>query len=366
MELIRRRAGAELAGGTLALIGTGGAMAWMVWRAVQGAATLGDLALFYQAFSRSLSLTATSLTSLGDIYRNTLYLEHLFEFLSLQPTIQDPLEAQPAPVLAQQGITFQQVTFCYPGSTQPALQDFNLHFPAGKITAIVGTNGAGKSTLVKLLARFYDPQEGAILLDGIDLRNFAQQDLRRQITIMFQNPMQYATTAGENIALGDFTPPPSAERIEAAAVAAGADVPINRLPDGYDTMLGKWFGGAELSVGEWQRVAQARAFLRKANVVILDEPTSAMDSWAEAEWLARFRKLVEGRTAIVITHRFTTALQADVIHVMEQGQVIESGTHEELCALGGHYADSWQKQMRSSRTIEHDISNGHPVATYLP
>jgi ATP-binding cassette subfamily B protein len=364
LELMRRRAGVELAGGTLALVGTGGVMAWMVWQAVQGAASLGDLALFYQAFSRSLSLTTTSLSSLSDIYRNTLYLEHLFEFLSLQPTIQNP--EQPAPMATRQGITFQDVTFCYPGSSQPALKDFNLHFPAGKITAIVGTNGAGKTTLVKLLARFYDPQAGAVLMDGIDLRHFNLKELRRQITIMFQNPMQYATTAGENIALGDFSPPPDATRIEAAAEAAGADVPINRLPEGYATMLGKWFGGAELSMGEWQRVAQARAFLRRANVVILDEPTSAMDSWAEAEWLGRFRKLVEGRTAIIITHRFTTAIQADVIHVMEHGEVIESGTHEELCALGGQYAASWQKQMRSTRIIQHDLSNGHPVATYVP
>lgn len=369
LDLMRKRAGVELAGGTLALAGTGVVMAWMVLRAVQGAASLGDLALFYQAFSRSLSLTTTSLSSLGDIYRNTLYLEHLFEFLSLQPTIQNPEQPQPAPLVTRKGIAFQNVTFCYPGSSQPALQNFNLHFPAGKITAIVGTNGAGKSTLVKLLARFYDPQEGAVLMDGIDLRHFKLQELRRQITIMFQNPMQYATTAGENIALGDFSPPPDAARIEAAAVAAGADQPINRLPEGYATMLGKWFGGAELSMGEWQRVAQARAFLRRANVVILDEPTSAMDSWAEAEWLGRFRKLVEGRTAIVITHRFTTAIQADVIHVMEQGEVIESGTHEELCALGGQYAASWQKQMRSTRIVEHDIhrdtNNGHPVATYI-
>jgi ATP-binding cassette subfamily B protein len=366
LRIMRGRAGAELAGGLLALVCTGGVMAWMVVRALQGFATLGDLALFYQAFSRSLSLATTSLNSLGEIYRNTLYLEHLFQFLSLRPTVQDPVQPQPAPTTLLQGITFQDVTFCYPGSTKPVLQNFDLHFPPGRITAIVGSNGAGKSTLVKLMARFYDPQAGAVLLDGIDLRTFTLKDLRRQITIMFQNPMQYATTAGENIALGDFTPPPDSARIEAAAVAAGADLPISRLPEGYATMLGKWFGGAEFSVGEWQRLAQARAFLRRANVVILDEPTSAMDSWAEAEWLARFRNLVEGRTAIIITHRFTTALQADLIHVMEQGQVIESGTHEELCALDGHYAASWQKQMRSTRTIEHGISNGHPVASYLP
>jgi ATP-binding cassette subfamily B protein len=365
LSLIRRRAIAELVGGVLALVGTGAVMAWMAWRTIQGAASLGDFALFYQAFSRSQSLAATSLSSLGDIYRNTLFLENLFEFLSLKPTVQDPVQPLPVPTSSQQGLTFQRVTFRYPGSSHTTLRNFNLHFPAGKITAIVGANGAGKSTVVKLLARFYDPQAGAILLDGIDLRHVAQKDLRRLVTIMFQNPMQYATTAGENIALGDYTPPPSPARIEAAAVAAGADEPINRLPDGYATMLGTWLGGAELSLGEWQRLAQARAFLRRASIVVLDEPTSAIDSWAEAEWLARFRTLVAGRTAIIITHRFTTAMQADIIHVMDHGEVIESGTHEELCVLGGRYAESWHKQMRTSRATEHVASNGHPVASDL-
>jgi ATP-binding cassette subfamily B protein len=364
-QLMLNKALGEFSGGLLALAGTAIVMAWMVLQAVQGMATLGDLALFYQAFSRSLNLATTSLSSMGDIYRNSLYLEHLFEFLSLRPAVHDPSQPHSAPAECREGITFDSVTFSYPGSTQPALQEFNLHFPAGKITAIVGANGAGKSTLVKLLARFYDPQSGSVLWDGVDLRSFPLKELRRQITIMFQNPMQYATTAGENIALGDFSPPPDAERIQAAAEAAGADVPIERLPDGYETMLGKWFGGSELSIGEWQRVAQARAFLRRASVVVLDEPTSAMDSWAEAEWLARFRTLVKGRTAIIITHRFTTAIQADLIHVMDQGQVIESGTHEELCALGGHYAASWQKQMRNIKGIENDISNGHRMATLL-
>ena len=219
---------------------------------------------------------------------------------------------------------------------------------AGQIAALVGPNGAGKSTLIKLLCRFYDPEAGRVTLDGIELSAFALDELRRHITVLFQEPVHYHATAAENIAMGDLAATPSRGQIEDAARAAGAHGPIVHLPEGYDTLLGKWFGGAELSVGEWQRVSLARAFLRRGEIVILDEPTSAMDSWAEADWLARFRQLVAGRTAIIITHRFTTAMHADVIHVMADGQVVESGTHQELLAMGGRYAQSWLQQMRES------------------
>ena len=218
----------------------------------------------------------------------------------------------------------------------------------------MGVNGAGKSTLTKLLCRFYDPESGHITLDAIDLRDFAQADLRRLITILLQQPVQYHTTAAENIALGDLSAQPTQSDIEWAAQAAGAEAPIKRLPQEYDTILGKWFGGAELSGGEWQRVALARAFLRQAPIIILDEPTSAMDSWAEADWLARFRTLTAGRTAIIITHRFITAMQADVIHVMDSGHIVESGTHQELVARGGRYAESWRAQMNSKLVGTHD------------
>jgi ATP-binding cassette subfamily B protein len=178
------------------------------------------------------------------------------------------------------------------------------------------------------------------------LRLFDPAELRRGITVLFQEPVRYHTTASENIAMGDLGSEPDLLRIQVAARAAGAALPIERLPHGYDTLLGKWFGGAELSVGEWQRVALARAFLRNAAIIALDEPTSAMDSWAEADWLGRFRELTEGHTAMMITHRFTTAMHADMIHVMENGRITESGTHDELVAAGGHYAQSWQLQMR--------------------
>ena len=230
------------------------------------------------------------------------------------------------------------------------MKDFTLSLPAGKVTAIVGPNGAGKSTLIKLLCRFYDPHEGRILLDGTPLQQFDLEELRRRITVLFQEPVRYHTTAGENIALGDISSNPGQDRIREAARAAGADRPVERLPDGYETVLGKWFGGAELSVGEWQRLALARAFLRNAGIIVLDEPTSAMDSWAETDWLGRFRTLTAGHTALMITHRFTTAMHADQIHVMDQGEIVESGTHDLLVAAGGAYAHSWQQQMREMGT----------------
>jgi ATP-binding cassette subfamily B protein len=253
------------------------------------------------------------------------------------------------------GICLEDVTFRYPDSERIALASFNLAIPARQVVAIVGENGAGKSTLLKLLCRFYDPEAGTITWDGTDLRAFAQADLRRRITVLFQQPAPYHETVTDNIAFGDLAARPSQEQIVRAAQAAAADVFIERLPDGYDTVLGKWFGYTELSVGEWQRLALARAFVRQADLVILDEPTSAMDSWAEAAWMARFRELVAGRTALIITHRFTTAMQADVIHVMDAGRVVETGTHAELVALGGRYAASWRAQMREAGQGDEEI-----------
>ncbi len=236
-------------------------------------------------------------------------------------------------------VRFQSVSFRYPGTQRAALDGFDLTIPAGSIVAIVGPNGAGKSTLLKLLCRFYDPDAGAIELDGMDLRQFALDDVRRSVTVLFQQPVHYNATAGENIALGDLrvTAP---DAVSKAAADAGADEIIDHLPAGYDQLLGRWFAdGAELSVGEWQRIALARAFLRRAPILILDEPTSAMDPWAEADWLGRFRRLAGGRTVIMITHRFTTARLADQIHVMSEGRIIESGTHDQLLALNGQYAE---------------------------
>jgi ATP-binding cassette subfamily B protein len=349
LHLLKRQGMARLLAGMATLLMSGAAMVWMVWRAIQGLVTLGDLVLFYQAFQRSQSLLHSLLGNVGQLYSNSLFLEHLFEFLELKPHVTDPPQPLPVPAVVQEGVCFQQVTFRYPGSERAALHNFTLTIPAGQVVAVVGANGAGKSTLIKLLCRFYDPEAGRIALDGIDIRDLALTDLRRLITVLFQFPVDYHATAAQNIALGDLTAAPGAAGIVAAAHSAGAHEVIARLPRGYDTLLGKWFAdGTELSGGEWQRLALARAFLRQAQFVVLDEPTSFMDSWAEMDWLERFRTLVRGRTTLIITHRFTTAMCADVIHVMHEGQIVESGSHDALLAQGGRYAQSWSAQMRLS------------------
>ena len=260
-------------------------------------------------------------------------------------------------------IRLENVSFRYPGSPRLALDGFDLTLPAGRIVAIVGENGAGKSTLLKLLCRFYDP-EGRVSWDGIDLRELALTDWRRRITVLFQEPVHYHDTVAYNIACGDLAVVPDMAAIAHAAHAAGAEGSIQRLPQSYATVLGKWFGGAELSVGEWRRLALARAFLRRSALLILDEPTSAMDSWAEADWLVRFRDLAAGRTALVITHRFTTALHADVIHVMGAGPRARIRQSRRIAGTGGRYAQSWTQQLRETgkvgwRTL---CEGGLPVA----
>ena len=342
-QLAQSQAIGEFAAGALALLAGGASLLWMAWRAIRGWITPGDLALFYQAFQQGLGLMRSLLQNLGQLYSSSLFLGNLFEFLALEPTVLSPSSSLPMPPALKSGIHFERVTFQYPGARAPILSDFSLTIPAGRIVSLVGPNGAGKSTFVKLLCRFYDPLDGRIELDGRDLRSFEIDELRRHITVLFQEPVRYNDTASENIRLGDQRA--TEAEIETAAVAAGADEIVRRLPAGYDNPLGKLFiDGAELSTGEWQRIALARAFLRQAPILILDEPTSAMDPWAEAEWIDRFRSLALGRTAILITHRLTTAMRADEIHVFSEGRVVESGSHEDLLRRGGLYAQSWARQ----------------------
>lgn len=346
LQIMRQQAFAEWWAAGLGVAAMGGAMGWMIWRAVQNQATIGDLAMFYQAFQQGQRMMRTLLDNVGQIYQNSLFLENLFEYLGIEPEIHSPPTPAPVPDKLQKGIYFEDITFRYPGSRRTTLEHFSLDIPAGKMVAIVGTNGAGKSTLIKLLCRFYDPEYGCVRIDGVDIREYDIDALRNIITVLFQEPVHYHDTAADNIRMSDLAGHSDRDAVHSAARDAGADGPIERLPEGYDTMLGKWFGGADLSTGEWQRVALARAFLRRAPVVVLDEPTSAMDVWAEVDWMSRFRTLTEGRTTLVITHRFTTAMQADIIHVMDKGRLIESGSHEELIAHNGRYAQSWHAQYR--------------------
>jgi ATP-binding cassette subfamily B protein len=345
LNLERQGAVTELAAGSLAWVGSLIGLGWMLHRILSGSVRLGDLLLCFQAFQQCQSLLRSLLEGAGKIYRSLLFVENLDDFLKLQPAILSGPTGEPG-LPIKGSIRFENVSFSYPGETRHALDGFHLEIPHGKVVALVGHNGAGKSTIIKLLCRFYDPYAGRILFDGVDLRELDMVALRRQVAVLFQEPVHYNATVRENIGFGELDGISDQARVRQAAQDAGALEPIDRLSGGFDALLGKWFGGAELSGGEWQRIALARAFFRRASLVILDEPTSVMDSWAEQDWLGRFRTLTEGRTGLMITHRFTTAMHADIIHVMGMGRVVESGTHAELVALGGTYASSWAAQMQ--------------------
>jgi ATP-binding cassette, subfamily B, bacterial len=347
LRLVRRQNLASMWAGFSALFMSAGVLIVILARAMQGRYSLGDLALFYQAFNQGQALLRNLLGSIGNIHSSLLFLEHLHAYLSITPQVQEPEVALAVPKRVEHEIRFENIRFQYPQSDKPALENFNIVLPAGRITAVVGANGAGKSTLIKLLCRFYDPNEGRVLFDGRDIRSFSSDELRRMVTIMFQFPIRFQDTAEMNIRMGDLSVNGDIERVEEAAHHAMIHETLSRLPEGYQTHLGKWFGyGTDLSGGEWQRITLARAFFRQAPIVILDEPTSAMDSWSENEWLDGFVRHVSGRTAVVITHRFTTAMRADYICVMDGGRVVEEGTHESLLAEEGLYATSWKAQMQ--------------------
>jgi ATP-binding cassette subfamily B protein len=358
---MRKQSLAKLGAGSAALLVSGITMAWMAWRTLQGLATLGDLALFYQAFNRGQGIMRSLLGNIGQILTSSLYLGNLFRFLELKSRVADPRYPVSVPSPITSGIEFRGLTFYYPGAQKAVFQNFNLFIPAGKVVAIVGPNGSGKTTLFKLLCRFYDPQSGSVEFDGINIRQVSIDDLRRNTTVLFQFPLPYHATAGENIALGDLESKPGLNEIEIAAQRAGAHEIIRNLPQGYNTLLGKWFAdGIELSGGEQQRIAMARAYLRRAQLILLDEPTSFMDSWSEVEWFERLRGLAKRKTAIVITHRLTIAMRADIILVLNEGQVVEQGTHPELIGENGLYAQSWTAQMRAREHSSDETERTRP------
>ena len=348
LAIARTEAAAEMLAGGTALVVLGAALAWMVIRTLRGAATLGGLAMFFQAFSQGQKLMRSLLETLGEAVSNTLFMENLFEFLEIEPEVISPRVASTPPRDQALAINFRELTFRYPSAEEPILEGFNLEIPAGQVAALLGVNGAGKSTLFKLLCRLYDPSEGAVEIGGSDIRTFELAELRRLVTVLFQDPVRYSETVRRNIELGQVGPERDADEILRSIDAAGAQSLVDRLPNGIDTLLGSWFsGGTELSGGEWQRISLARAVLRDARILLLDEPTSAMDSWAETDWVNRFRDLARGRTAVIISHRLTTAMKADIIHVMDHGKIIESGSHRELLDQGGRYAEAWQAQMEA-------------------
>lgn len=345
IEISVRQARDRLAASLVSFMAAGIVGAWILLQALAGRFTPGDLVLFYQALQQGLRLVHSLLGNAADIYASMLFLGNLFEFLDLQPDVIEPHEPRPVPPKLAAGITFNQVSFSYPGSKAALIEGLDLLLPAGKMTAVAGANGSGKSTLVKLLCRFYDPQRGSIEFDGIDLRLFDPAELRRAITGLLQGAARFHDTFARNIWMGDVSGPPDQSRIRQAAVGASAAAIADALPCGIETMLGRDFeAGHELSAGQWQRLALARGFYRQAPLLILDEPTALMDPWAESEWLAGFRSLTAGQTVLLITHRFTAARHADTIHVLDAGRIAESGSHTELLSQNGLYAKGWAAQ----------------------
>jgi ATP-binding cassette subfamily B protein len=324
--------------------------AFIIYQTIQGVLLLGDLVLYYQALQRGQNNLKNLLTSLSGLYEDNLFLANLYEFLDLKPRIVEPEHPKLLPQPIQEGIVFHNVNFSYTDSARQALKNINLTIKPGETIALVGENGSGKTTLIKLLCRLYDPTSGSITVDGIDLCNFKIADLRRQISVIFQDYAKYHFSAAENIRLGNIEVPPMDVSIYEAAMRSGAHDVITKLPQAYDTVLGKLFDrGEELSIGQWQKVALARAFLRDSQVIVLDEPTSAMDPKAEYEIFKKFRELIKDQAAVLITHRLSTVRMADKIYVMDGGSIIESGTHEELMRLQKSYAKLFETQAKNYR-----------------
>ena len=326
------------------------AYALIVWKTVRGEFSIGDLTFLSGSFLRLRGLLEGLLLGFSQIAGQALYLEDLFSFFDVRPSIASPPDPRPFPQPLRSGIVFENVGFRYPDSDHWAVRHLSLTLRAGEVVALVGENGAGKTTIVKLLARLYDPTEGRILLDGHDLREYDLTDLRRHIGVIFQDFVRFHFTAGENIGTGQIEATDDRNRIRQAAERSLADRIIQRLPRGYDQPLGKRFReGADLSGGEWQKIAIARAYMRDAEMLILDEPTAALDARSEYEVFQRFRDLSLGKTAVLISHRFSTVRMADRILVLENGQVVEAGSHEQLVASGGRYAELFELQASGYR-----------------
>jgi ATP-binding cassette subfamily B protein len=349
ISLARRR---TLWGIAWGLVGTGafyGAYASMGLSAARGALSVGEVTLFLVAFRQGQQAFQACLSAVGSIFENNLYMTNLFDYLGMPAPVVPLLP--PEPLRDEQGIRFEAVGFRYPGAEGWALRGLDLFIPRGQSLALVGHNGAGKTTFIKLLSRLYEPTEGRILLDGRDLRSIPPEELRRRLAVVFQDFNQYQFIVRENVALGDAPHADDGARVARALENGGADAVVAGLPKGIETQLGRWFqGGVELSGGQWQKVALSRAFMRdEADLLVLDEPTAALDAEAEHQVFERVRQIARGRTTILISHRFSTVRQADRIVVIASGRVLEQGSHDELVAAEGRYAELFRLQAQGYR-----------------
>ena len=349
-KLALRRAGW---GGLFTAIGSIGyylAYAYIVWRTLTGNFTVGDLTFLAGSFRRLRTLLEGLLSGFSSTASQALYLNDLFSFFEVVPEIHSPAAPLPFPTPIRQGFVFEDVGFMYPGAERWAVRNLSFTLRAGEVLALVGENGAGKTTLVKLLARLYDPDEGRILLDGHDLRDYDLDELRGNMGVIFQDFVRFNLSAADNIAVGRISARDDRGRIERAAKRSLADEVIAKLPAGYDQMIGKRFkNGVELSGGEWQKIAIARAYMREAEVLILDEPTAALDARSEFEVFQRFKELSAGKTAVLISHRFSSVRMADRILVLADGKVEAAGTHDELIAQKGRYSELFELQAAGYR-----------------
>ena len=340
----------------LSLVANAGIYIYVALQAVMGRITLGGLTLYTQTAQQVGQSFQTLLDGLSNTYENNLFVSTLFEFLEYKPVITSPEKPRPL-VLSSEGkgleIEFRNVSFTYPGKDpeiEATLKNVSFTIQAGEAIALVGRNGAGKTTIVKLLTRLYDPDEGEILIGGRNIKEYDLKALREEIGVIFQDYVSYYLSARENIGVGRVNDIDNLELVNSAAQKSGADVIVEELTDGYETMLGRWWkDGTQLSGGQWQKVALARAFIRDARILILDEPTSSLDARAEYEVFAKFRELTEGKTAIFISHRFSTVRLADRIFVLENGVVLEDGSHEELMKVNGRYAELFNLQAEAYR-----------------
>jgi ATP-binding cassette subfamily B protein len=348
--LVVRRYLAGFFWGALTILASGGTYLYVALLAVRGTINIAGLTVYTQAAQQVQGNFQGLLSGLSGMYENTLYLNTLFDLLAFEPKIRAPEHPVPVSRAFTRGIEFRNVTYRYPGRDEPVLRDVSFTIAPGETIALVGRNGAGKTTIVKLLTRLYDPDEGQILIDGVDIREYDPADLRHEVGVIFQDYVTYFLSAGENIGVGRLEALADRDRIADSAEQSGADSVIARLPQGYDTTLGKWFDqGFQLSGGEWQKIALARAFMRDAQILVLDEPTAALDAQAEYEIFARMKELTADKTALFISHRFSTVRLADRIMVLEHGRIIESGSHDELLLLDGRYAELFNLQAASYR-----------------
>ncbi|MBV9504703.1 MAG: ABC transporter ATP-binding protein [Acidobacteriia bacterium] len=349
VRLARRRLWAGLGLALLSTAGYYGAYTYVIYRTVIGALTWGSLQFLAGSIAGASTNIQSIFSTFASIADQSLFLTDLVEFFKVGPVVRSKPGALLAPRPIRDGFQFDQVTFQYPGTQRAVLDRLDLRIEPGERIALIGENGQGKTTLVKLITRLYDPTGGRILLDGVDLREYSIEDLQKQISVIFQDFMRYEMTARQNIAVGNL----EAARDGAVQRAAGkslAEGVIERLPNGYEQLLGRRFeGGVDLSGGEWQKIALARAYLREAQLLILDEPTAALDARSEYEVFQRFADLTTGKTALLISHRFSTVRMADRIVVLENGQIAEQGSHDHLMALGGRYAGMFELQASSYR-----------------